>query len=288
MSRTARRWCFTVGKEFVDGELFTELPPRAAFIIWQLEKAPTTDYLHYQGYVRMNNACTLGQIKRLLCNEAHIEKANGSEEKNIEYCSKAESKIDGPWELGERAKQGNRTDLASLVKMVQEGETNNAIAKQEPEAYARYAQHINRLRQALIVPTRRESLKVYILIGLTGTGKSYWAHQHFPSLYQPIIAKDRVWWDGYNQEDTVLFDDYRGAINYNDLLRYLDIYPLVGEVKGGTVALNYKNVIITSNDHFNEWYPQLSHSDLDPLRRRCTGGIFEIRSREDLPVIENQ
>lgn len=287
MSRTARRWTFTVGKEFADEPLFNELPERAAFIIWQLERAPSTNYLHFQGYIRMQNACTIGQVKALFPNEVHLEQSKGTEEQNIEYCSKQESKIDGPWTLGNMTKQGSRTDLEALARMVTEGKSNYDIASEEPTSYARYANHLKNLRTALQVPKRCDNLKVYVLIGLTGTGKTHWAYEKFPDLYVPIITKDKVWWDGYSQSDTVLFDDYRGEIQYSKLLTLLDKYPKTGEIKGGSVALNYQRVIITSNHHFSEWYPQMSHSDLSPLHRRCqTGGIFEIRTREDLNQIQ--
>lgn len=292
MSRTARRWLFTLGKEFTEGQLFTELPDKAAFTIWQLEKAPSTGYLHYQGYIRMKNGCTLGQVKALFPQEVHLEQCKGTEEQNIEYCSKEESRMDGPWTLGEKAKQGKRNDLEMLAAMVIEGKNDHEIASDEPVSYARYATHVRNLRTALQVPIRRDNLKVYVLIGLTGTGKTHWAFDHFPDLYIPVINKDRIWWDGYYGQSTVLFDDYRGEITYSKLLTLLDKYPQRGEIKGGTVALTYTTVIITSNHHFSEWYPQLSHSDLDPLRRRClTGGIYEIRTREDLGqinIIENQ
>lgn len=291
MSRSHRRFSFTIGCEFVNGELFESLPDRAAFVIWQAERAPTTNYEHYQGYIRLKNPCTFNTVKALFPTQVHLEVSKGTEQQNIDYCSKEESRISGPWQFGRPSMQGKRSDLDELVQAVIENKSNLEIASENPVGYSRFATHLKNLRVALTVPKRRPKLNVYVLVGLTGTGKSYWAWENFPDLYCPIVTKDRVWWDGYNQNPTILLDDYRGGINYPDLLRYLDVYPLTGEIKGGTVALNYVNVVITSNNHIGEWYPTLSHADLDPLRRRFTCGIYEIRSREDLSqinIIENQ
>lgn len=290
---TSRGWCFTIFVETEDGRqardpLFNELSDNIKFIAWQKERGGNTHRLHYQGFIQFKSPVRMTQVKTVLgADWAHIEKQRGTDAQAANYGMKEETRIDGPWTLGTQPSQGKRTDLATLCTMVEEGDSDNVIAKREPEAFARYGTHIKRLRNALITSSRRPNLKVYILIGLTGTGKSYWAWDHFPNLFCPIITESgKIWWDGYNQEKEILIDDFRGIINYQLLLRILDVYPLTGEVKCGTVPLNYTTVVITSNFHFNEWYPNLSHTDLDPLRRRCTGGIFEIRSREDLNAIQ--
>lgn len=292
MSRNCRRFSFTIGKEFTNDVLFDELPPRFAFIIWQLERAPSTGYLHYQGYVRCKNACSFGQVKRLIGNEAHVEASKGSEAQNIKYCTKEESRIDGPWELGERATQGARTDLEDLITLVKDNKTDAELFENNEVAFSKFKRYIDNARGAFFQPKRHDNIKVFVLVGPTGTGKSHWAWDKFPNLYEPIVTEQgKVWWDGYSQNDTILLDDYRGAIPYNKLLTLLDKYPKRGEIKGSSIALNFSTVIITSNNHISDWYPLLSHTDLDPLRRRIlTGGLYEIRSRDDLNqiLIENQ
>jgi hypothetical protein len=57
------------------------------------------------------------------------------------------------------------------------------------------------------------------------------------------------WWDGYAGQETVIIEDMD---EMGDKLGHLlklwsDSYSLHGEVKGGTIALNYKRLIITSN-----------------------------------------
>ena len=164
---------------------------------------------------------------------------------------------------------------------------DHEIYMEDNVGYARYANHIKRAREAFYIPRRQDNMKVYLLVGPTGTGKTYWAYQKYEKIYQPIITKDKIWWDGYNQESVILLDDYRGEITYSKLLTLLDKYPKTGEVKCSSVALNYSTVIITSNHHISEWYPNLSHSDLDPLRRRIqTGGLYEIRQISDTENIQ--
>lgn len=51
------------------------------------EKGKKKETPHLQGYVEFKNARTFNQVKKLLP-RAHIEKAKGNRQQNIDYCSK--------------------------------------------------------------------------------------------------------------------------------------------------------------------------------------------------------
>ncbi|MGN5495186.1 hypothetical protein ACLJCJ_09470, partial [Campylobacter coli] len=60
----------------------------------------------------------------------------------------------------------------------------------------------------------------------TGTGKSHIARELAEN--QPIYnhtVKDKGWWDRYEQQPVVIFDDFRGEIEYNEILKLVDKYP---------------------------------------------------------------
>lgn len=67
----------------------------------------------------------------------------------------------------------------------------------------------------------------------------------------PFIKPLSKWWDGYNQEDVVLIDDFElDSLKYlgHYLKLWADPYGLLhGEVKGGKVSLNFKKLYVTSN-----------------------------------------
>ena len=59
------------------------------------------------------------------------------------------------------------------------------------------------------------------------------------------------WWDSYEQEDIVLIDDFEiDSMTYLGHLMKIwgDPYGRIrGEIKGSTIALNYKMLFVTSN-----------------------------------------
>lgn len=97
----SRRWCFTdFGPKALDAANYfgAALPAGIRFAIWQKERCPQSGRFHVQGYVRLANATTMGGVKRLLGSDtAHLSVAQGNEAQNVDYCSKEESKVEGPW-----------------------------------------------------------------------------------------------------------------------------------------------------------------------------------------------
>lgn len=58
------------------------------------------------------------------------------------------------------------------------------------------------------------------------------------------------WFDGYKGEPTIIIDDldYNGGQTLGHYLKiWADKWACTGEVKGGTVPLNHRQFIITSN-----------------------------------------
>lgn len=76
----------------------------------QKEKAPETGREHFQGYVALKSPMRLSGVKTLLGDDtAHLEPCKGSPLQSWEYCTKEDTRVDGPWTYGDAPKgQGNR------------------------------------------------------------------------------------------------------------------------------------------------------------------------------------
>ena len=101
------------------------------------------------------------------------------------------------------------------------------------------------MAMTLAPPIRRKQVDVYYIEGETGIGKTYGIFKMFPDAYRPVIAGEKLWFDGYNGEKTLLLDELRGNIKLSYLLQILDPYPLKVEVKGGTVNAEWDRVFIS-------------------------------------------
>lgn len=85
-SQRARSWCFTLNNPPA-GAPFAWDANGMVYLIYQLERAPTTQTLHYQGYLVWKNPQTLKKC-RSLNGSIHWAIARGNAKQNTDYCSK--------------------------------------------------------------------------------------------------------------------------------------------------------------------------------------------------------
>lgn len=111
--------------------------------------------------------------------------------------------------------------------------------------------------------------EVYCFWGPTGTGKSRRAWDEAGLDAYPKDPNTKFWC-GYQAQDHVVIDEFRGLINISNVLRWFDRYPVVVEVKGSAVVLKATKIWITSNLHPQDWYPELDQSTKEALLRRLT------------------
>lgn len=287
-----RNWCFTINnpEEFslgydYDLDIETWKHPKATYIVMQLERGEENTP-HLQGYVELNTALRLSQVKQWQP-RAHFIPANGTATDNKTYCTKREGRLAGPWEWGVPKQQGKRNDLALLVDEVKKGTKVLDIILMYPWSL-KYVKHLQYLK-SLKSPQRRDIPCIIWLYGGSGLGKSTAAHTLAPDAYIYCQGSTGNWWNAYDGERTVIFDEFDGKYPLKRLQSVLDVHPYRVEVKGSAASLVASNFIITSNEAPASTYCQ--GDDRDPLQRRLDNwaliGEFVRRRRDDGEWVTN-
>lgn len=103
-----------------------------------------------------------------------------------------------------------------------------------------------------VLPSLETLSNVWIWSKESGTGKSRTARESFPDSY--IKAADNQWWDGYSNQEVVIIEDWSiyDKCRSDMLKRAVDHYPFPAQIKGSSLMIRPKHIIVTSNYHPEE------------------------------------
>ena len=196
---------------------------------------------------------------------AHIEKAYGTVQENRAYIrkegrwadtDKAETSVLGTFEEWgeappERAEK--HPEMFRLVQNIRDGLTTTEIIDDNP-AMAFRVRDIDLLRQTLTAEkyaVENRPLQVSYLYGVSGAGKTRSIYStHDPrSIYRVTNyrATRGISFDGYHGQDVLVFEEFSSQIPIEDMLNYLDIYPLHLPARYNDRVACYTKVYLTSN-----------------------------------------
>lgn len=273
MSIKAQYWVFTLNNASVEEEehLMNIIGDRVKFISWNREHGSQEQTMHLQGHLECGRRLLLSTLKRTPGLErAHLEARRGTFEESQAYIEKeAGEEAEYLVYLGERVSvgQGRRSDLHSIKAVLDGGGSLNQIANDHFTDFVRYHRGIVAYKN-LNAMQRDWETEVRVYWGETGSGKTSRA---FREASEPYMHPGGMWFDGYDGQDHVIFDDFGGSefkITY--LLKLLDRYPMRVPIKGGFVQWKPRIIWITSNIDPNEWYSNARTASVTALFRRFT------------------
>jgi len=287
---THRNWCYTINNP-TTSDIF-KYNSQIKFNSCTLERGENMGTLHYQGYLELQTSRTMNQVKKLFNDCPHLEARRGTRNQCIMYVLKSVSSVtscsivsvNGPhWKdylalcsdetgiisplapviltgcegllidfwNGLKEKQQLKDRLQKIKGKLEEGLSDLDIAGDDFDLWVKYHRSFSHYRLLCSKP-RDKKTNVIVVQGPTGVGKSYYAKQFDKEAYWKPRS---LWWDGYEGQRTVVLDEYYGWLPFDTLLRICDEYPIQVEIKGGSVNFNSETIIITTNKHPNEWYP---------------------------------
>lgn len=199
----------------------------------------------------------LKQWKELLGARVHIEKCKDPKA-SWDYCHKEDTRVANGWNL-----MKGRPDLDKVIKPNQwktfqdfcPGHSWDDCVDQFPHLIKDEGAMRKIFERSL---TAHKEKTVLAFIGPPGVGKTYSAMEYIKenklTYYQAVNGK---WFEGWNYADALILNDFKSGIFTRAwFLQLTDPHQhgVRGEIKGGSVLLNPKVIIITSNHEPETWF----------------------------------
>ncbi len=287
--KTSSYYVFTLNNPLVSAEELAEVfaaHPQFKFLAFQKEKAPDTGTVHYQGYVGFKRAVRFSIPKSLLPT-AHWEIKKGTHRQALDYNTlefykgKPKGRIAGPWLSGTfpplDQRPGKRNDIQAVVDSIKTATSFRQVVTEHTGLYIKYHKGIEKAWQWLGTSlAAKVTPRVYLFFGLTGTGKTDYSLASSKTTFK----KDGCdpWFDGYTDQQVLVFDDFSGArskMPLTSVLNYIDKYPTMLPVKGSFVPRQCSRIVVTTNIHPGLWYDYRNRkANYDALMRRFQATLY--------------
>ena len=224
------------------------------------EHAPTTGTPHLQGAVYFKSAKTRSAITKGVGIGAKWLGMRGTCQHCLDYCTK-EDKDAAVW--GVMPQQGKRVDLEEVRDKIVSGTTVDDLIMDNPmvgHQYGRVMERIETIEMRKKYRTWMTECTWYW--GETGTGKSHRSFEGYSPETHYLKSGDDKWWDGYKGQDVVVINDFRGAIEFDEILRLVDHWPHTVSVKHKErVPFLSKRIVISSSLHPQDVYKNRAAND---------------------------
>lgn len=220
-SKNARRnWfgtCHNIDTQLMTKDQFDK-QDKIKYIIWQHETGSETQKDHFQWFINTHKPQRFSAIVKIIPQLAkqHYEEAE-KPEACIKYCSKEDTRKEGPWEFGVYIAKGERSDLDIIKEKLLDGVSEKQISLDHFSQWIYHYRAFDKFRKMHQAPLVHEyELEDYILPrcdltkplliwGLSGAGKTPFALAHFKN---PLMVSDIDDLHGLTPDhDGIVFDD---------------------------------------------------------------------------------
>lgn len=230
-------------------------------------------FIYREGQMRFS------MIKKKFPN-AHIDYCRGTTQDNRDYVrkegkhkdtDKAETNLPNTFEeFGECPieEQGKRNDLNELYSLIKDGLSDYDILELNPK-YMMQFNKIDRCRQVLReeqFKNKFRELTVEYWYGQTGQGKTRTVMERYGYENVYRVTNYKYPFDGYKGQDVIVFEEFFSSIRIQEMLTYLDGYPLELPSRYHNKIACYTKVFILSNVAFDEQYREIFREHPETFR----------------------
>lgn len=207
---------------------------------------------------------------------AHIDSAYGNCQQNRDYIrkegryantEKSTTSVPGTFEewgtMPDDSKQGSNKLMEVLYNMVADGMTDYQIITQNPD-FIPFLDKIRQIRLTILQENAKEKwrdLEVIYISGATGLGKTRSIMEGFGYANVFRVTDYIHPFDTYEAQDILLFEEFASSVRMQDMLNYLDGYPLKLPARYSDRQACYTKVFLTSNLPLEKQYQNIQSDD---------------------------
>jgi hypothetical protein len=270
------RWMFTCNSPPADWDARKLWDPAAMlYMTGQKEVGAADEREHVHLYIVWRTRKLFSQVRRWAGrvfptgHTPHIDPVRGTETEARDYVTKAQGRIDGPWEFGaydatrgSRVNQGHRSDLDAVCAAVMKGDSAVQIASAYPNSWIKFHSGIQSLMMVTVPPPSPiRNVRVVTLWGPTGTGKTHRVLTKWPDIYQVKPGRDP--WGKYKSEPRIVFDEFDySKWTIQEMNSYLDKWPCPLPARYFDKTAYWSLVVLISNLDPSTWWPLEASQEL--------------------------
>lgn len=262
----SRKWQLTINnpleKEWTHERIKEELKKIKSCVYYCLsDEIGKKEHTHH---THIFLACSSGVRFSTMKNrfpQAHIEIARGTSEQNRDYVfkigkyekEKGTTKLPNTQEeYGEIPieRQGTRNDINDLYDMIKSGMTDYDILEENPSYMLKF-ELLEKVRQTIKqneYKNKMRDIKTTYIYGKAGTGKTFGIiNEYGLENVCRVTNYNYGGFDMYKGEDIIVFEEFNSSLKIQDILHYLDRYPLELPCRYANKTACFTKVYIISN-----------------------------------------
>lgn len=274
----SRKWLLTINnpkeKQLLHDDIKKLLSKFKAVRYWCLcDEIGKNGTYHTHIYIKGDTPIKFITVKNKFPS-AHIDFCRGTTKENRDYIRK-EGKYKGSTkeetnlpetfeESGDMPleRQGQRNDLIDLYDMIKSGMSNYEILEQNPEVML-HIDKVERVRYAVMQEKFKNTfrtLEVCYCFGKPGCGKTRSVMEKYGYENVSRITDYKHPFDNYKGQDVIIFEEFRSSLRIQDMLNYLDGYPLDLPSRYNNKVACFTKVYIISNLSLSEQYTDVQRN----------------------------
>ena len=283
MPKQSCNWCFTINnpskvKTCGEKDKFKDLTfdtdekvinfimqyEEVNYYVFQRERGHNENTEHIQGFIQFKNRKRGTTLQNMFPPQFfHGEFANGTAQQASDYCKKSDTRIGEVQEWGELrvTKGGKQLTNEDILQRIKEGADDIRLLEEFPQLWNQI-DRLQKVRDLYVFDKWRNvfrDVQVTYICGQSGTGKtrSVMEQYGYDKVYR--ITDYKHPFDSYHGQDVIVFEEFRNSLPIDNMLNYLDGYPLELPARYMNRIACFTKVYIISNWNFEEQYTAIQH-----------------------------